>query len=331
MAKRLRKGLFPRAAIHATLLGMKQIYAALILAAALVVPGLSLQGASPLVGRWDITVATPHRTLVDWLGVTERNGAFEIWYQPPGGNVYQVKNFKMSEAHLSLVLREASGSEPAMTWEVDANGDKLSGTQKQGDSTGQVIGVRAPALIRREPMTWGAPEPLFNGKDLTGWEPLDPAHNHWVARNGELINEAHGSNLRTTRTFNDFKLHIEFNCPDDGNSGVYLRGRYEVQIEYEPLAFNPPERRIGSIYGFLTPAVDLPRKPGQWESFDVTLVGRTVTVVRDGVTILDKQEIPGTTGGALDSNEGQPGPIYLQGDHTGGLLFRNITIAEPQP
>jgi hypothetical protein len=318
------------AAIRATLLGMKQIYAALILAAALAFSGPSLKGASPLAGRWDITVATSHGTLIDWLGVTENNGAFDIWYQPPGGNVYQVKKYKVDGAHLSLVLQEAGSGQPALTWDVDANGDKLSGTQKRGDATGQVIGVRAPALIRPDPKSWSAPEPLFNGKDLTGWEPLDPAHNHWLAKNGELVNEAHGANLRTTRTFDDFKLHIEFNCPDDGNSGVYLRGRYEVQIEYEPLAFNPPERRIGSIYGFLTPAVDMPRKPGQWESFDVTLVGRIVTVVRDGVTILDKQEIPGTTGGALDSNEGQPGPIYLQGDHTGGLLFRNITVQVPQ-
>jgi hypothetical protein len=308
---------------------MKQILAALILAAALLVFGLPLKGASPLAGRWDITVATPHGTLVDWLGVTEKDGALDIWYQPPGGNVYQVKNFKANGAHLSLVLQEASGSQSALTWEVDASGDKLTGIQNRGDASGNVIGVRAPALIRPEPKSWGAPEPLFNGKDLTGWEPLDPAHNHWLARDGELVNESHGANLKTTRTLDDFKLHIEFNCPDGGNSGVYLRGRYEVQIEYEPLSFNPPERRIGSIYGFLTP-VDMPRKPGQWESFDVTLVGRIVTVVRDGVTILDKQEIRGTTGGALDSNEGEPGPIYLQGDHTGGLRFRNITVQVPQ-
>ena len=106
--------------------------------------------------------------------------------------------------------------------------------------------------------------------------------------------------------------------------------RYEVQVEYEPLAKNPPERRIGSVYGFLTPAVDLPRKPGTWESFDITLVGRTVTVVRDGVLTLDRQEIPGITGGALDANEGQPGPLYIQGDHTGGLRFRNILVSIPR-
>ena len=309
---------------------MKQIYRALILAGALAVSGATLEAASPLAGRWDITVATPHGTLIDWLGVTETNGVFDIWYQPPGGNVYQVKNFKVDGAHVSLVLLEAAGGKPALTWEVDASGDKLSGIQKRGDTAGQVIGVRAPALLRPEPKAWSAPEPLFNAKDLTGWEPVDQAPNHWAARNGLLVNDARGANLKTTRKFDDFKLHIEFNCPDDGNSGVYLRGRYEVQIEYEPLAMNPPERRIGSIYGFLTPSVEMRRIPGQWESFDVTLVGRTVTVVRDGVTIFDKQEIRGTTGGALDSNEGEPGPIYLQGDHTGGLEFRNITVSVPK-
>jgi hypothetical protein len=309
---------------------MKQIFAALILSGGLAVSVPVLQAASPLVGRWDITVSTPHGTLVDWLGVTEKDDVFDIWYQPPGGNVFQVTDFKVVGAHAVLKLQKADAGKPALTWEVDAMGDSLSGIQKRGDETGQVQGVRAPALNRPEPKEWTAPEPLFNGKDLTGWVTVNQAPNHWLARNGELINESHGANLKTTRMLEDFKLHIEFNCPDDGNSGVYLRGRYEVQIEYEPLKNNPPERRIGSIYGFLTPAVELPRKPGTWESYDVTLVGRTVTVVRNGVTILDRQEIRGTTGGALDSNEGAPGPIYLQGDHTGGLRFRNITVAVPK-
>jgi len=309
---------------------MKQIFAALILSAGLAVSVPALEAASPLAGRWDITVATPHGTLIDWLGVTEKDGVFDIWYQPPGGNVFRVTDFKVERAHLSLILQPAADGKPALTWEVDAVGDRLSGTQKRGGETGVIKGVRAPALDRPEPKEWSAPELLFNGKDLTGWVPVDQAPNHWLARNGELINESHGANLKTTRMLDDFKLHIEFNCPDDGNSGVYLRGRYEVQIEYEPLPNNPPERRIGSIYGYLTPSVELPRTPGKWESYDVTLVGRTVTVKRNGVTILDKQEIRGTTGGALDSNEGAPGPIYLQGDHTGGLRFRNITVSVPK-
>ena len=176
-----------------------------------------------------------------------------------------------------------------------------------------------------------APEPLFNGKDLSGWEPIGgPANSHWHVQDGLLVNDAHGANLKTTRQFDDFKVHYEVNCPDDGNSGFYLRGRYEVQIEYEPLTQNPPERRIGSIYGRIAPEPALPRKPGEWESFDVTLVGRTVTEKHNGIVVIDHKQIEGITGGALDANEGEPGPFYIQGDHTGGLKFRNITVSVPE-
>jgi hypothetical protein len=144
-----------------------------------------------------------------------------------------------------------------------------------------------------------------------------------------LVNEEHGANLKTTRKFDDFKVHFEVNCPDHANSGFYLRGRYEMQLEYEPTP-EPPERGMGSIYGRIAPQGNVPRTPGQWETFDVTLVGRTVTIVRNGVTIIDHREIEGITGGALDAAEGEPGPFYIQGDHTGGLKFRNITVSVPQ-
>jgi hypothetical protein len=149
-------------------------------------------------------------------------------------------------------------------------------------------------------------------------------------KDGLLINETRGANLKTTRNFDDFKLHFEVICPERANSGMYLRGRYEVQLEYEPEGSEPPERAMGSIYGRVAPTSQAPRKPGEWETFDITLVGRTVTVVRNGTTIIDRREIEGITGGALDANEGEPGPFYIQGDHTGGLKFRNITISTPK-
>ena len=145
-----------------------------------------------------------------------------------------------------------------------------------------------------------------------------------------LVNAEYGANLLNTRKFTDFKVHFEVNIPDDANSGFYLRGRYETQLEYEPLSHNPPERRIGSIYGRITPKGDVPRAPGTWETFDIMLVGRTVTTIHNGVTIIDHQVIDGITGGALDANEGEPGPFYIQGDHTGGLKFRNITVSVPK-
>jgi hypothetical protein len=304
---------------------------ALILAVLLAAPVFGQNAGNPLVGRWDFTMTSPRGgTSAVWLGVTQKAGAFDVWYQPSGGNCYQVKNFKVEGSHLSIVMNPATDTRPAMTWELDAAGDKITGVQKRGEATTALAGVRAPELKRSAPRAWTDPEPLFNGKNLDGWEPIgNVANNHWVVKDGLLVNEEHGANLKSVRKFDDFKAHFEVKCPDGGNSGFYLRGRYELQIEYEPLTENPPERRIGSIYGRITPK-DIPRTPGQWEKFDVTLVGRTVTVVRNGVTTIDRQEIEGITGGALDANEGEPGPFYIQGDHTGGLSFRNITISEPK-
>jgi hypothetical protein len=307
-----------------------KLNATLTLTVLLAAPVLGRSAGNPLVGRWDFNLTSPRGASALWLGVTEKAGALNVWYQPSGGNVYQVKDFKAAGSHLSIVITPAAEGRPAVTWELDAAGDKLTGVQKRGENTVTLAGVRSPALKRSAPKAWTAPEPLFNGKNLDGWEPIgNPANSHWVVKDGLLVNEEHGANLKSVRKFDDFKAHFEVKCPDDGNSGFYLRGRYEVQIEYEPLTSNPPERRIGSIYGRITPK-ELPRTPGQWETFDVTLVGRTVTVARNGVTTIDRQEIEGITGGALDANEGEPGPFYIQGDHTGGLSFRNITISVPK-
>ncbi|MBZ5583887.1 MAG: DUF1080 domain-containing protein [Acidobacteriia bacterium] len=307
---------------------MRRFFLALALSAALSALIFSQSGRSPFMGRWNFNMQSGGAA---WLGITQKSGGLDVWYQPTGGNVYQVKDVKANGSHLTLVLSQPEDNRPGLTWELDAAGDKLTGVQKRGQRTTPLAGVRAPALNRPTPAAWTAPEPLFNGKNLDGWEPIgNPANSHWVVQDGLLVNEAKGDNLKSTRKFDDFKVHYEVNCPEGGNSGFYLRGRYEVQIEYEPLDYNPPERRIGSIYGRITPKGNLPRTPGKWETFDVTLVGRTVTVVRNGVTSIDHQEIEGITGGALDANEGEPGPFYIQGDHTGGLKFRNITIALPK-
>ncbi len=285
-----------------------------LLAVALMTPAAFSQKAGNLAGRWDFNITRGNATRAVWLGVTEKGGKLEVWYQPTGGHVYQVTDFKIEGSHLTATVSPATADRPAEVLELDAAGDKISGVQKRGDTTLALAGVRAPELKRAAPAAWTAPEPLFNGRDLGGWEPMgNPANSHWVVKDGQLVNEERGANLKSTRQFDDFKLHFEVNCPEHANSGFYLRGRYEVQLEYEPLADNPPERRIGSIYGRLTPK-ELPRTPGQWDTFDVTLVGRTVTIVRNGVTTIDRQEIEGITGGALDANEGAAGAFL----HPGG-------------
>ena len=295
------------------------------LLAGVILTAVFAQKDTLFTGRWDLTVtpkASGTKPYPDWMEAGER-----VRIQPRSGSAFYAKDFKVDGAKLMVVW--ANGT---TTWDLEIKEGKLTGTEKRNGSVfGDLSGMRAPALDRKPPKAWTDPEPIFNGKDLAGWEPTDPAvANHWIVKDGELVNETKGANLKTARKFDDFKLHIEYNCPDEGNSGIYLRGRYELQVEYEKVDANDKFHSIGAIYSFIAPAVELPRKPGAWESFDITLVGRRLTVVRNGVKTIDNQEIPGHTGGALDSNEGEPGPIYFQGDHTGGMKYRNIRIQVPK-
>ncbi len=297
----------------------------------LILCAVLLPAETPFLGRWDITVTTDKESYPDWMEVTTNAGQPQVRVQPRTGSVHPVTDIVIDGSHLRLTVSRSS-FQRSTVWNLTAAAeDRITGTQttSQGPAVrvAKLEGVRAPKLDRPMPKSWSRPEPIFNGKDLTGWEPFQ-GENHWVVENGELVNQEHGADLKSTRKFQDFKLHIELNCPDGGNSGIYLRGRYEIQVAYEKEPDN--FHSMGSIYGMLAPSREMPRKPGQWEAFDATLVGRWITLVRDGETILDHQEIAGITGGALDANEAEPGPFYLQGDHTGGMKYRNITISVPR-
>jgi hypothetical protein len=289
---------------------------------------------SPFAGRWDLTIRTSADTYPSWMEFADEGGSPQVRVVGRVASAHPAMDVKVTGSRLTFTTSEWFGKTIPVKWEIDGGHGKLTGTQRRGDGVvGKLTGAPAPAMDRTV-SAWGQPQSLFDGKDMTGWEPLitepgKPVQSNWRAVGGELVNEAPGANIRTVRTFQDFKLHVEYNCPNDGNSGVYLRGRYEVQVEYEQADQNDALHGMGSIYGFLAPSEAVPPKPGQWESYDITFVGRRVTVVRDGVTTIRDQEVPGITGGALDSNEGQPGPIYIQGDHTGSMKYRNIMITLP--
>ena len=298
---------------------MTRFYFALLLA------GLAQAAGNPFAGRWDITIKTADGTSPRWMELVDNGGDLKVRVQPSGGAVRDISGAKTDGSKLLLTVSDATAKQPAVTWELTPNGDTFSGIQKAGERTAEIAGVRAPSLDRKAPKAWSAPETLFNGNDLSGWEPMGTRASHWMVKNGELFNEEKGANIKTTRRFDDFKLHIEVNCPEHCNSGIYLRGRYEIQVGTE--GRTNMKHEMGAIYGYVAPAVDMPPGSGEWQVFDITLVGRHVTVVRNGTKIHDNEEIPGITGGAMDSNEAEPGPIFLQGDHTGGLRYRNITIA----
>jgi len=280
----------------------------------------------PIEGRWDLTVNLESRLAASWLevrhtGINGYIGRF-VW---EGGSARPISKVEFKEGKVSFHI-------PAQ-WEKTDKELLFDGILKDGKLSGTIIntneksysfeGERAPKLWRDKAPKWGTPVKLFNGKDLTGWEALGKT-NQWIVEKGVLKSPKSGANIKTKEIFNDFKLHIEFKYPKGSNSGVYLRGRYEIQIE-DNKGMEPMSLYLGGIYGFIDPWLNMAKEPGEWQSYDVELVGRMVTVKVNGTTVIYKQEIPGVTGGALDSKEGTPGPIMMQGDH-GPIEFRNIVL-----
>ena len=301
---------------------------------------VAAQDAKEFLGRWDMTVTPAAGTpYPQWMELTESGGNIEGKVQPRGGAWHAIAGAHVDSGKLIVNVGETHPGQE-IDWELVRSGtDKLTGVEKDGDTAGpKLIGVKAPSLDRPMPTKWTRPRPIFDGKDLQGWEPVGNVENNkWVARDGELVNDnpevpgqrTHGAaNIKTSEKFQDFKLHIEVNCPEGGNSGIYLRGRYEVQIGTE--GGKQPSHEMGAIYSWYPPPAGAENNLGKWTSFDITFVGRHVTVLRDGKMYHDNVEIPGPTGGALDSNEAEPGPFYLQGDHHGVIAYRNITISIPK-
>ena len=190
-----------------------------------------------------------------------------------------------------------------------------------------IEGRRKYTLTGCRQREWGGPIELFNGKDLNNWKPLGNVNDYkWKVIDGIMTNTGGGgsANIVSKETFRDFRMHVEFRVPQGGNSGVYLRGRHEIQISD---SFGHPAswHVCGALYSRIAPNVNAARKHGQWQTLDVTLIGPYLTAVHNGQVIIDNEEIQGITGGAIDSKESEPGPIYLQGDH-GRIEYRKITI-----
>jgi hypothetical protein len=279
----------------------------------------------PLEGRWDLTIQSDGKTYPAWLevrhsGVSTLVGRVML----VGGSARPIAkiNYDRGNFNFSIPTQwDRSPLDVQMTGII--KGDSLRGSLNQPN--GKVyswVGVRAPSLKREKAPEWAAPITLFNGKDLSGWH--TEGANQWIAEAGVLKSPKSGSNLISDRKFMDFKLHIEFKYPKGSNSGIYLRGRYEVQVA-DSKGLEPWDDQLGGVYGLLPPNEMVAKEAGEWQTYDITLIGRRVTVVLNGVTVIADQVIPGITGGAMDSREGEPGPLLFQGDH-GPIEFRNIVI-----
>lgn len=175
-----------------------------------------------------------------------------------------------------------------------------------------------------------APKPivLFDGTSLDRWDTQSLGENpNWSVKDGILTCTAHGPALATNDRFADFDLHVEFSLPKQSNSGIFLRGRYEIQlIDSWPDPLKPTQQ-CGSLYGIAAPSDPTAYRngTGEWNTLDIRIVGRTVTVTMNGTRIVDAAQATHHTSGGADSDD--PGPITLQAYGSGpGARFRNVTI-----
>ena len=280
--------------------------------------------SSSIEGRWDMTINMSGKELPSWLEV-RHSGLHTLvgHFVGTGGSARPISKVNFSGGKISFSIPPQWEEGNDLSVEGSLQGDNLTGTIIFPDGKNYSwTAVRAPSLRRQTQPVWGKPIRLFSGTDLKGWHAL--GENQWKAENGILRSPKSGSNLVTDESFTDFKLHIEFRYQKGSNSGVYLRGRYELQIA-DSKGLEPLKDQLGAIYGFISPVDMVAKEAGEWQFYDVTLVGRMVTVVANGKTIICNQEIPGIRGGAINSKEGEPGPLLLQGDH-GPIEFRNVVL-----
>lgn len=316
-----------------------------LVAGVLLASSLCANAANDFAGRWALSLPGGG---AGWLGVEEKDGKLAGSILWGGGSVVPVTSTKVDGDKLVITrvskgkAKQPDGSEKEETTTetitATRDGDALKLVTVKAKDDGKEFGRAefagkliapvppAPALAS---VKFGEPIQLFNGKDLTGWRLInEKADNGWSVADGVLMNRVekgkHCGNLRTDAEFEDFNLKLEVRTQEKSNSGIYLRGIYEVQVAE---TFGKPldPHNMGALYSRITPSVAAEKPIGEWQTMDITLVDRHLTVILNGKTIIDNAPVLGCTGGAMTSDEFKPGPLYLQGDHT-NIDYRNIVL-----
>jgi hypothetical protein len=315
---------------------------------------VTVAATNPFLGSWALTIPGGG---AGWLGVEDHGGQLKASLLWGGGSVLPLDSARVDNGKLVLTRIETVDRKDAAgktvktkiteTITATVSGDNLNlvavkpRANGNGEDKAELTGKRQPPLPPAPDLgnlKFGEPIVLFNGNDLSGWRLTDSgADNGWRAKDGLLINDTtqeqgkprkHFGNLRTEREFTDFNLKLETRVGKGRNSGVYLRGIYEVQVAD---TYGKPldPHNMGAIYSRLTPTRAAEKPADEWQTLDVTLADRHVTVILNGTKIVDNQPLAGCTGGALWSDVSRPGPIYLQGDHT-GIEYRNLVLRPRQ-
>ena len=297
--------------------------------------------ADEWTGAWSLQLES---NTPAWMSIREEKGEPTVKLRLHVGPDGPHKVTEYTDKTLKLTLRSNKKSGVTRTLDATLEGGRLAGqilsvTESGKREVDRLVGKKIPPGPKTPPdltkVRFGAPISLFNGKDLTGWKPHEKDKiNGWSVEDGVLVNttpkidfSATGAyaNLRTEAVFEDFRLHIEFLVEKDRNSGVYLRGMYEAQVVDRDSRMQGIQG-VGAIFGQIEPSKNAGYSGGKWQTYDLTLVDRHITVVLNGEKVIDNAPLSGPTGGAVFTDPTEPGPIHLQGDHT-QVKFRNIYLA----
>ena len=307
--------------------------------------------AEPFMGRWALHLPGG----AGWLNVHDDKGYLDaelLWY---GGSVLPVSGIHIADGVLTVTRQSRvvrHGDDTGKTTRTHILTNRLELLHADGMLHGKAIfpnrdgmgeskikfnGTSIADLPPAPDMSavkYGEPITLFNGIDLSGWSSVRPEReNGWMVEDGALVNDpvqpddgdhVNYANLRTDDTFEDFRLVLQVNIPEGSNSGVYLRGIYEIQV-MDSYGMPLDSHHMGGLYSRVAPSSAAEKPAGEWQDMDITLVNRHVTVVLNGTKIIDNQPALGVTGGALTADQFSAGPIYLQGDH-GRVMYRDIVL-----
>jgi hypothetical protein len=289
--------------------------------------------ANPFLGKWDITGVAPNANFVYWLEVKMEGGQLTGYFLNQGGSVLKVGTIALETDELVFTPAQPNARAPKppthrARYSKDEEKERLLGMVTVRGQQIAWIGVRPPQWgvhDANRKQRWGTPVNLFDGKDLGNWVGQhDGKELGWSVVDGVMTNQPHANNLVSKHRFQDFKIQCEYKVEKGSNSGIYLRGRYELQVLDD--AGQPPESHGHmALYSRVAPKVNASKAVGEWQMMEATIVGNRLTVLLNGQKVHDNIVIEGITGGALDSNEGEPGPIMIQGDHE-QVFFRKVVV-----
>jgi hypothetical protein len=291
---------------------------------------------TPFLGKWNITGTGEHTDVLYWLEVSQEGGAVKGRFLNRFSSPYDLPNIRVEKGELVFSNAQKEGQPPSPVWRARITDGRLAGTtttaRRDSAQPPQVInwvGVRPPswpAANANGKHVYGSPVRLFDGKTMDAWgvqHKKSPVN--WAVADGVMSSaEKQGNNLVSKETFKDFRIEAEYAIAAGSNGGIYVRGRYELQLLDDAGQPLTPQSHM-AIYGRTPPAVMASKPAGEWQTMEAIVVGNRVTVTLNGQKVHDNAVIEGITGGALDANELEPGPIMLQGDH-GKVMFRKVIV-----